>query len=95
LQITFLKDERTTSLLLNVYRDSDVRQIEIYTAEPLVPDSSPFKVDIAIVKLKSYKSSGSDQIAAELIQAVGETLWSKIHKLTSAIHRLQKSLRCS
>jgi hypothetical protein len=56
---------------LNVYRASDVRQIEIHTAEPLVPDPSPFEVEIAIEKLKRYKS-GSDQIRAELIQAEGE-----------------------
>jgi hypothetical protein len=31
---------------------SDVKHIEIYTAEPLVPDPSPFEVDIAIEKLK-------------------------------------------
>jgi hypothetical protein len=30
------------SQLLNVHRGSDVRQIEIHTAEPLVPDPIPF-----------------------------------------------------
>jgi hypothetical protein len=39
------------SQLLNVHRVSDVRQIEIYTADLLVPDSSPFEVDIVITKL--------------------------------------------
>jgi hypothetical protein len=38
--------------LLNVHRVSDVRQIEIQTAEPLVPDPSPFDDEIAIAKLK-------------------------------------------
>jgi hypothetical protein len=33
--------------LLNVYSDSDVRQIEIHTAELLVPVPSPFEVEIA------------------------------------------------
>jgi hypothetical protein len=47
--------------LLNVHRVSDVRQIEIHTAEPLVPDSSPFEVETATAKLKRYKSPGSDQ----------------------------------
>jgi hypothetical protein len=32
---------------------SNVRQIEIHTAEPLVPDPSRFEVEIAIAKLKS------------------------------------------
>jgi hypothetical protein len=33
---------------------SDVRQIEIHTAEPLIPDPSPFEVEIAVAKLKKY-----------------------------------------
>jgi hypothetical protein len=36
-------------------------------AELLIPDPSPFEVEIAIVKLKKYKSAGSDQILADLI----------------------------
>jgi hypothetical protein len=40
------------SLLLNAHRVSDVRQTEIHTAEPLVPEPSPFKVETAITKLK-------------------------------------------
>jgi hypothetical protein len=36
-------------------------------------------------KLKRYKSPGVDRIAAELIQAGGETLRSKIHKLIKSI----------
>jgi hypothetical protein len=55
-----------------VHRVSDVRQIEIHSTAPLVHDPSPFKVDIVIVKLLKYKSPGSDQIPAELIQAGGE-----------------------
>jgi hypothetical protein len=70
---------------LNVHRVSDVRQIEIHTAEPLVPDRSPFEVEIAIESLKRYKSPGSDGIPAELIQAGGEILCSKIHKLIKSI----------
>jgi hypothetical protein len=52
------------SQLLNVHRISDVRQIEVQTTEPLVPDPSPFEVEIAIVKLKRFKLPGSDQIPA-------------------------------
>jgi hypothetical protein len=73
------------SQLLNVHRVSDVRQIEIHTAEPLVPDPSPIKVEIATENLKRYKSPGSDRIPAELIQAGGEILRSKIHKLIKFI----------
>jgi hypothetical protein len=43
------------SQLLNVRRVNDVRQIEIHTAEPLVPEPSRFEVEIAIAKLKKYK----------------------------------------
>jgi hypothetical protein len=55
-------------------------KIEIHTPEP-----SPPKVEIAIAKLKKYKSPGSDQIPAELIQAGGEALQSEIHKLINSI----------
>jgi hypothetical protein len=64
-----------------VHNVSDVRQIEIYTAEPLVTGPSHLEIEISIAKLKEYKSSGSDQILAELYQAGGETLVSLIHKL--------------
>jgi hypothetical protein len=47
------------SELLNVHRVSDVRQIEMHTAEPLVPEPNPFEVEIAIAKLKRYDSPGS------------------------------------
>jgi hypothetical protein len=59
--------------------------MDIYTAEPLVPEPSLFKVEIAIGKLKSYKSPGTDNILAELIKARGETLCSEIHKLICSI----------
>jgi hypothetical protein len=40
------------SQLLIVHSVSDVRQIEIRTAEPFVPDHIHFEVEIAIAKLK-------------------------------------------
>jgi hypothetical protein len=70
---------------LNVHNVSDVRQIEIHTAEPLVPGPSHLEVEISIAKLKRYKSPGSDQILAELFQVGGETLVSVIHKLITSI----------
>jgi hypothetical protein len=54
-------------------------------AEPLVPGPSCLEVEIAIAKLKKYKSPGSDQIPAELIQAGGEILLSAIHKLINSV----------
>jgi hypothetical protein len=41
---------------LNVHEIHNVRQKDIWTAEPLVPEPSLFKVEIGIGKLKSYKS---------------------------------------
>jgi hypothetical protein len=50
------------SQLLNVHDVSDVRQIEIHTAEPLVPGTSRLEFENAIPKLKKYKSIGIDEI---------------------------------
>jgi hypothetical protein len=41
--------------LLNVHNVSDVRQIEIHTAEPLIPGPSHLEVEISIAKPKKYK----------------------------------------
>jgi hypothetical protein len=62
------------SQLLNVHNVRDVRQIEIRTAEPLVPGPSPSEVEIAVVKLKKYRLRGGVQIPAELIETGVETL---------------------
>jgi len=40
----------------NVHRVSDIRQTEIHTAEPLVPEPSTFEDKMAIEKLKRHKS---------------------------------------
>jgi hypothetical protein len=71
--------------LLNVHGTSGVRQTEIHTAEPFVPQPSASEVEVAIGKLKKYKSPGVDQIPAELIQKRGEELRSEIHKLIKLI----------
>jgi hypothetical protein len=39
--------------------DSDVRQIEVCTAKPLVPELSPSEVKIAVANLKKCKLPGS------------------------------------
>jgi hypothetical protein len=73
------------SQLLNVHNVSDVKQIEVHKAEPLVPGPSRLEVETAIAKLKKYKSRDSDQIPAELIQAGGKILQSVIHKLINSV----------
>jgi hypothetical protein len=67
--------------VLNVHGVHDGRQMVIHVVEPLVPEPALVEVEIAIGKLKSYKSPGSDNIPAELIKAGGETLYSEIHRL--------------
>jgi hypothetical protein len=64
--------------LLNVHGINDVRQTEIHTVKPVVPEPNSFKVEITTEKLKRYKLPGTDPIAAELIQAGGNTLCFEI-----------------
>jgi hypothetical protein len=71
--------------LLNVQGAGGVRQTEMHTAQTFVPEPSTSEAEVAIGKLKSYKSPGVDQIPAELIQAGGETLRSDIHKLIKLV----------
>jgi hypothetical protein len=68
----------------------DVRQMAIHTAEPLVPEPSLIKVEIAIGKMKRYKFLGTDQILTELIRAGIETLCSEIHKLIHSIWKKEE-----
>jgi hypothetical protein len=69
----------------SIYMDLVVRQREIHTAEPLVPELSAFKFEMAIENLRSHKSPGIEQIPAELIKAGGRTIHSEIHKLINSI----------
>jgi hypothetical protein len=71
--------------VLNVHGVHDVRQMDIHTAVPLVPEPSLVEVEIAIGKLKSCKSPDTDNIPDELIKAGCETLYSKIHRLICCI----------
>jgi hypothetical protein len=64
--------------VLNVHGVHDVGQMDIHMAEPLVPEPSLVRVEIAIGKLKSYKSPGTDRILAEFIKAGGEIIYSEI-----------------
>jgi len=73
------------SQILNVHGINYVKQTEIHTAEPLVPEPSASEVELAIEKLTSHKSPGIDQIPAELIEAGGKKIRCVIHKLIISI----------
>jgi hypothetical protein len=68
------------SQLLNVHVVNDVRQTEVRTADPLVSEPSAFEFEMAVGKLKRYKSPCIDQIPAELIKAGGRTILPEVHK---------------
>jgi hypothetical protein len=61
--------------LLDVQRAGGIRQTEIRTTEPFVPEHSGAEVEIPIRKLKRYKAPGSYQIPAEFNQ------WGKYYIL--------------
>jgi hypothetical protein len=71
--------------VINVHVVHNVGQKDIQTVEPFVPEPTPIDVEIAIRKLRCYKSPGADQILAELIRAGGETLCSEIHRFICSI----------
>jgi hypothetical protein len=72
------------SQLLNVHDVSDVRQINVHRAEPLVPGPTRLEVEIATEKLKSINhqvvinSSKTDLSRSD-------TILSVIHKLINSI----------
>jgi hypothetical protein len=77
------------SQLLNVHRVSDVRQIAIHRAEPLIPDPSPFNVETNIAKLKIINC----QVVIKFLQKIqvgSETLQSEIHKLINSTWRKEE-----
>jgi hypothetical protein len=77
-------------LLLNVHNVNNVRQIEVHTDEILAPGPSHLEVEIAVAKLRKYKSPDSNSIPAELIEAGGEILLSPIHKLINYIRNKEE-----
>jgi hypothetical protein len=58
--------------VLNEHGVHVVRQMDMHKAEPLVPEPSLAEVEVAIGKLKRYKSPGTDQSPAEFIKAEGK-----------------------
>ena len=78
------------SQIFNVHGVKDVRQAEINTAEPLVPEPSAAELELAIGKLKSHKSPGIDQIPAELFNAGCSKICLEIYELITSIRRKEK-----
>jgi hypothetical protein len=64
---------------------SDVRQTDIHSAEPLVPEHISFQLEIVIAKMRRYKSPDGNQIPAEWIQAICGIQCSEIQKLVNSI----------
>jgi hypothetical protein len=73
------------SQLLSAHGVNNVRHRELHTAEPVMPESSAFEVEMTSVKLKTHKSPGIDHIPAELIKAGGGTIFPEIQKLIKSI----------
>jgi hypothetical protein len=59
--------------------------MHIHTVKPFVAETSLVEVEIAIRELKRYKSTGTDEIAADLNKAGGETLRSEMNKLICSV----------
>jgi hypothetical protein len=76
--------------VLNIHGFHDCWQMDIHTAESLVPEPSFVEVETAIGKLKSYKSPRTDQISVELIKAGSEILCSEIHKLICSVRNKEE-----
>jgi hypothetical protein len=64
----------------------------MHTAEPLAKPIG-YEFDIFTEKLKIYKSSGINQIPAELLQAGGNTLCSEIHRLINSLLKKEEQLK--
>jgi hypothetical protein len=60
-----------------VHNVSDVRQIAVHTAEPLVPGPSRLEVEIDIAELKNYKLQGIDRPP---LWSSGQSSWLQIRR---------------
>jgi len=78
------------SQLFNVHAVKGVRQTEIHTAEPLVPEPSAAEIELPIEKQKRHKSPGIDQTPAELIKAGGRTIFLEIHIIITSVWKKEK-----
>jgi hypothetical protein len=56
------------SKLINVYGFNALRNTDIQTTELREPEPSAYVFEVTIEKLKSHKSSGTDEIPAEFVK---------------------------
>jgi hypothetical protein len=69
--------------LLNVHGTGGVRQTEMHTADPFVPEPCTSEVEVVIGKLKNYKFPVIGEIPAELLQAGGKNCFRRFVSLLS------------
>jgi hypothetical protein len=75
---------------LNVRGVNDVKQTQISTAEPLVPEPRAFEFGMSIEERKKHSSSAIDSIPAGLIKAGRRTIRTEIHKLINSVSNNEK-----
>jgi len=73
------------STLFHVHGVYDVRHIEVHTAEPLVPETSAYELQLPIEKIKSHKPPGINQIPSEPFKAGGRTIRPHMCKSINSI----------
>jgi len=71
--------------VFSIHGVSDIRQSEIHTAEPLVPETNAFEFEMATERLEGHKSPSIFQIPAELIKAESRTIRYEIQNFINSI----------
>jgi hypothetical protein len=75
-----------------VHNVSDVRQIEVHTAEPLLPGHRHLEVEISIAKLEK------DKLPANLIDSIGkkeELLDQRNESIIVSVHKKADKTGCN
>jgi hypothetical protein len=70
---------------LNVLGINDVRQTDIYMADPLVPEPNAVEGEIAIKKLKRYRSPYIDPNPTKFSKPGSSKIHSEVHKLINLL----------
>jgi hypothetical protein len=81
------------SHIFNINCLSEIRPVEIHTAEPLEPEPSALEVELATEKLKSHQPPRIYQILSGMIKARGRPIRCANRKLIIAIWNKEDSLK--